>query len=69
MKHYAAVLFSTALLLPLTAFAATVSPQGKAFLTYTVADSLGEISLCQMAEQKSSSAEVKSFCTTAMADH
>ncbi|HET9029052.1 MAG TPA: DUF4142 domain-containing protein [Candidatus Aquilonibacter sp.] len=70
MKHVAIALCA-ALFLPISVAAATntVTPQGKAFLTYAVQDSVGEISLCEMAEQKSSNADVKSFCTKAIADH
>lgn len=68
---YAAIALTTALILPVAVQAASgsITPQGKAFLTYSVRDSLGEISLCQMAEQKSSNADVKSFCTKAISDH
>lgn len=71
MKHVAALIISGTFFLPILANAAssTVTPQGKDFLNYSVQDSLGEISLCQMAQQKSTNAGVKSFCTRAISDH
>ena len=43
--------------------------QDKTFLTDTVQDSIGEVSVCKMAEQKTSNATIKSFCARAIADH